>query len=188
MSFTINAASGETVNRHAMIAYLNTETYASPEWSPIGTRVTDSDMEYDWSKEDSKDILGNTFSTMKTPIVTQAFDEWPLSGGDKAQELLTNLAIVDQDARKLANMDLMVAHYYLTQSGAVAGSFAERYPASAIEPASYGGEGGGNLVSSINVTYGGTREVGTVSNEDGEVTFTKSTVATQSTMKEILGA
>lgn len=189
MAFTINAANGETVDRHAMIAYLNTGTYASPEWGPIGTRVTSSDLSYDWSKNDLKDILGDTYSTMKTPVVTQSFDEWPLSGGDEAQEMIANLAIVDQDARKLANMDMMIAHYYLTQSGSTAGSFAERYPACAIEPASYGGEGGGNLVSSINVTYGGKREVGTVSNEDGTVTFTKGAVASQaSTMREMLGA
>lgn len=189
MAFKINAANGETVNRHAMIAYLNTATYASPDWGPIGYRVTDSSLEYDWSKEDSKDIIGNTFSTMKTPVVTQSFDDWPMSGGDKAQEMIANTAIVDQDARKLASMDLMIAHYWLTESGAVASSFAERYPASAIEPASLGGEGGGNLVSSINVTYGGTRELGTVSNDDGTVTFTKDTVSTQaSTMREMLEA
>lgn len=179
MAFKINAANGETVNRHAMIAYLNTGTSSAPQWGPIGTRVTDSDMEYDWSKEDSKDILGNTFSIMKTPVVTQSFDEWPLSGGDEAQELIANLAVVEQDARKLANMDLLIAHYYLTGSGSVAAAFAERYPSSAIEPASYGGEGGGNLNSSINVTYGGTREVGTVTNTDGVVTFTKDSGAAQ---------
>lgn len=183
MAFTINAASGETVNRHAMIAYLNTGTSAAPEWDPIGTRVTDSSMEYDWSKEDSTDILGNNFSTLKTPVVTQNFDDWPLSGGDKAQEMIANLAIVEQDARKLANMDLLVAHYYLTSSGSVAGSFAERYPASAIEPSSVGGEGGGNLVSSINVTYGGTREVGTVSNADGVITFTKGALESQASVQ-----
>lgn len=188
MAFKINAANGETVNRHAMIAYLNTGTYAAPVWGPIGYRVTDSSMEYDWGKEDSKDVLGNTFSTMKTPVATQTFDDWPLSGGDEAQEQIFNLAVVEQDARKLANMDLMVAHYYLTSSGGTS-SFAERYPASAIEPASIGGEGGGNLVSSINVTYGGTRELGTVSNDDGTVTFTKDAVSAQaSTMREMLEA
>lgn len=175
----IKADNGETVNRHAMIAYLNTATIASPKWGPIGTRVTDSSLEYDWSKEDSKDILGNTFSTMKTPILTQSFDEWPLSGGDEALEKLINLAVVDQDARKLANMDMMIAHFYLSENDTVVSSFAERYTGSAVEFTSLGGEGGANLDSSINVTYGGTREVGTVNNNSGVVTFTKEAAAAQ---------
>lgn len=188
MELEFNVPSGETVDRHKMIAYGNSGTYSSPKWGPIGLRVTSADLEYDWQKEDSKDILGNTFSIMKSPILTEAFDEWPLSGGDEVQKMIVNTAVVQQDARKLANMDMMIAHYYLTDGDTVAASFAERYPASAVEVTSLGGEGGSSLIMSSNVTFGGTREVGTVSNVDGEVTFTKGTVSTQSTMKEILGA
>lgn len=173
MAYSFNVPQGETIDRHAMIAYLNTGTYASPMWGAIGLRVTDSSVEFDWSSEDNKDILGNTFSVMKTPILTQSFDDWPFSGGDEAQELLAQLAIVEQNARALANMDLMIFHRYLTDKGTVAMSFAERYPSSKIEVTSLGGEGGGNLNISITATYGGAREVGTASlSSSGAVTFT----------------
>lgn len=177
MKFKFNVPKGETVDRHAMIAYVNTGTYDAPGWGPIGLRVTDSNLEYDWSSEDSKDILGNTFSIMKTPILTQSFDEWPFSGGDEAQEMIANLAIVEQNARKLANMDLLIAHYYLTSGDSVAMAFAERYPSSKLEPSSLGGEGGGTLNLSVTATYGGTREVGTVSRTGDVVTFTKDSAA-----------
>lgn len=42
-----NTASGQTVDRELLIAYLNTGTTSAPVWSPLGSRVTDSSMEYD---------------------------------------------------------------------------------------------------------------------------------------------
>ena len=63
-----NTASGQTVDRELLIAYLNTGTTSAPVWSPLGSRVTDSSMEYDWQEESNKDILGTTRSTMKKPI------------------------------------------------------------------------------------------------------------------------
>lgn len=172
MEFKFNVADGETVDRHAMIAYLNVDEYETPEWGAIGLRITDSSMEYDWSPESSKDILGNTFGTMKSPILSQGFDDWPFSGGDKAQEKIAQLAVVEQNARKLANMDMMIFHQWLTSKGNVALSFAERYSSSMVEVSSIGGEGGGNLVSSVNITYGGTRTVGNAAlGSDGKISF-----------------
>ena len=173
MEVKFNVADGETIDRHEMIAYLNTGEYASPVWGAIGRRVTSSNLGYDWSRESSQDILGGVFSTMKTPILSQDFSNWPFSGGDKAQEKIANLAIVEQNARKLANMDMMIAHFWLTTKDNVAASFAERYPSSTVEPTEIGGDGGGSLVSSITVTYGGTRAIGTASKDsEGVMTFT----------------
>ena len=39
-----NTASGQTVDRELLIAYLNTGTTSAPVWSPLGSRVTDSSM------------------------------------------------------------------------------------------------------------------------------------------------
>lgn len=178
MAFTFNTPTKETIARDLLIAYLNTGTEETPVWSPLGTRVTDSSEEFDWGEETSKDILGNTYTKMKKPTITQTFDPWDLSGGDTAAEKIHQLAVVEQNAQALCNMDMLIAHFYTTDSGASAGSFAERYSSCMVKPSSLGGEGGGNIGMPVDVTYGGTRTVGTVSKGAGNVvTFTEGTAA-----------
>lgn len=173
-----NVESGVTVARDRMIAYLNTGTSAAPVWSPIGKRVEDSSMELDWSTETSTDILGNNFTTGKKATRTQTFDPWNLDGGDEAQKKIWNLAIKDNDVNKLLNQDMLIAHFYAGGSAEGAGNFAERYASCSVLPTSLGGEGGGSVGMSIEVTYGGERTLGTVSKgADGAVTFTPETNA-----------
>lgn len=165
-----NTPENQTIGTEALIACLNTGTKDAPVWSPIGIRVTSSTAEYDWGKEDSQDILGNAYSTMKKPIITQGFDPWPLSNGDAAQHQIWVDAIKNQDNNALTNKDMLRIHMYAgTKNTAV---FAERYESSAILVNSIGGEGGGNLGMPITVTYGGTRTTGTVAVSDGQFVFT----------------
>lgn len=166
---TFVTAENQTVGRNLLILYLNTGTNDAPEWNPIGKRVEDSSMELDWQRETKKDILNNTYSTMKDPIITQSFDPWELSNGDKAQLSIWNKAIRDHDAAALANMDMLVVHLYAGAQDAV---FAERYDSSAVETTGLGGAGGGSIGMPITVTFGGTRTVGTAKVADGTVTFT----------------
>lgn len=165
-----NTTAGQTIARELMIAYLNTGTAAEPVWSPFGRRTTDSSIEYDWGEEASQDILGSTWVTMKKPTMSQSFDPWALDGGDAAQQKIYQLAVVEQNAQALANMDVMIAHFY---SGSKDAAFAERYASCMVKPASLGGEGGGSLGMPVDVTYGGERTVGTVSRgPGGALTFT----------------
>ena len=168
-----NTPEGQTVSRHMMIAYLNTGTGEVPVWSPIGKRVEDSAAEFDWQKESKKDILNNTYSTMKDPIISQSFDAWELDGGDAAQLKIWNLAIRDHDAQALANQDVLIVHLYAGTADTSA--FAERYEASAIEASGLGGEGGGSLAMPITITYGGKREKGTAAVSGDTVTFSPET-------------
>lgn len=168
--FEFNTASGQTVARELLIAYLNTGTNASPVWSPIGKRVEDSSEEMDWSEETKQDILGNTWATMKKPIITQTFDPCELDSGDAAQKKIWNLAVVEQNAQALANQDMLIVHLYAGAANAAV--FAERYESCMVKPSSLGGEGGGNIGMPLDVTYGGTRTIGTASvGENGVVTF-----------------
>lgn len=164
-------AAGASVARELLIAYLNVGTAAEPSWAPLGRRVTDSSQEFDWDEDSAQDILGNVYTTMKKPVITQSFEPWELTGGDTAQAKIYNLAVVQQDAQALCNLDMLIAHFY-TAAGKNGGSFAERYSACSVRPSGLGGEGGGNLGMSVEVTYGGTRTVGTVSRSGGAVTFT----------------
>ena len=165
-----NTAAGQTVDRELLIACLNTGTTSSPTWSPFGTRVTDSSMEYDWQEDSSKDIRGTTRSTMKKPIISETFDPSYLDAGDPAIVKVWNLAIKDQDAAALANQDLLVVHAYAgTENTAV---FAERYSSCMVKPSSLGGEGGCFIGMPIDVTFCGTRTVGTAAISDGVITFT----------------
>lgn len=165
-----NTTAGQTIDRELLIAYLNTGTSVSPEWSAFGTRVADSSMEYDWQESSEKDILGTTRTTMKKPIVTQTFDPCYLDSGDTALTKIWELAVKKQDAAALANQDVLIVHHYAgTAKTAV---FAERYEGAMVKPSSLGGEGGGFVGMPIDVTYGGTRTTGTASVTAGVVTFT----------------
>ena len=168
--YEFNTTDGQTIDRALLIAYLNTGTYSSPAWSPIGKRVEDSSQEFDWSEETKQDILGSTYTTMKKPVITQTFDPCELDAGDEAQKKIWNLAIVQQDNNALANMDMLIVHLYAgTKDTAV---FAERYESCMVKPSSLGGEGGGNIGMPIDVTYGGKRTIGTAKVSNGTVTFT----------------
>lgn len=167
---TFNTTSGLTIAREKLALYLNTGTSSSPTWSPIGKRVEDSSMDFDWSDESTKDILGNTYTTMKKPIITQSFDPAKLDSGDSAYVKIWNIAVKDQDAQALCNQDLLLVHLY---AGTDSSPFAERYPSSMVKPTGLGGEGGGDISMPFDVTFGGSRTVGTASiSSSGVVTFT----------------
>lgn len=167
--YTFNTNPGETIARELLIAYLNVGDASTPEWAAIGKRVEDSSEEFDWGEETTQDIIGNTYTTMKKPTITQSFDPLPLDAEDKAGEKIWNLAVKEQNAQALANMDMLIAHFYAENSSK---NFAERYSSCAVRATGLGGEGGGNIGMPIEVTYGGTRTIGSVSKSgDGAVTF-----------------
>lgn len=168
---TFNTDPGKTVQRELLIAYLNTGTSSTPVWSPLGKRVSDSSMEMDWSEDTLQDILGSTYTTLKKPTITQTFEPGELDGGDAAQVKIWNLAVKDQDYTALAAQDVLIVHFY---AGTAATPFAERYSACAIRPSGLGGEGGGTVGMPVDITYGGTRTVGTASKDGttGAISFT----------------
>ena len=107
---------------------------------------------------------------MKKPTITQTLDPCELDASDEAQVKIWNLAIKDQNAQALSNMDMLVVHLYAgTANTAV---FAERYSSCSVKPSGLGGEGGGNIGMPIDVTFGGTRTIGTAAVSNGTVTFT----------------
>lgn len=166
---TFNTTAGQTIDRELLIAYLNTGSSGSPTWSALGKRVSDSSTEIDWGQETEQDILGNTFTTLKKPIITQTFDPYYLDGGDTAAVKIWNLAVKDHNVASLAAQDMLIVHLYAGTSGTA--MFAERYDACAIQATGVGGEGGGHLSMPITVTYGGNRTTGTASINAGVVSF-----------------
>lgn len=168
---TFNTTAGQTVGREMLIAYLNTGTQTSPTWSPIGKRVEDSSEEFDWGEETKTDVLGQTYTTLKKPVVTQTFDPCELDAEDAAQQKIWELGIWKQDAQALAALDMLIVHAYA--GTATTAMKAERYSSCAVKPSGLGGSGGGNIGMPIDITYGGTRELGTAAIADGVVTFTK---------------
>lgn len=177
MAFEFNTPAGQTIDRKLYLCCGNSGTAASPKWGKLGKRVEDSSAEMDWGEETKQDILGGTYSTMKTPVISQTFDPCELDSGDEYQKHIWELAVVDQDAPALCNQDLLRIHLYAVDEEGNA--FAERFPASMVKPSGFGGEGGGSLTMPIDITFGGTREVGTASVvADGTVTFTPKTSQT----------
>ena len=162
-----NTTPGETVARELLIAYLNTGSAEEPVWSPLGKRVEDSSIEFDWSTETKNDILGDTYTVGKKATKTQTFDPCELDSGDPATLKIWNIAVKENNVNALLNQDMLIVHWYATSN------FAERYSACAVLVTGLGGEGGGSITMPIDVTYGGTRTVGSVSKDaGGKVTFT----------------
>ena len=171
MAFEFNTPAGQTIDRKLYLCCGNSGTAAAPKWGKLGKRVEDSSAEMDWGEETKKDVLGDTYTTMKTPVISQTFDPCELDSGDEYQKHVWELAVVDQDAPALCNQDLLRIHLYAVDEEGNA--FAERYPSSMVKPSGFGGAGGGSLTMPIDITFGGTREVGTASvAEDGTITFT----------------
>lgn len=166
MSF--NTAPNTAVERKMLVLYLNTGTSEAPVWSPVGRRVEDSSMSYNWNESSKNDIFGTTWTSLKRPVITQTFDPCELDGGDAAQLKLWNQAIKDQDVTAMVNNDMLVVHTYA--GDAEDGVFAERYPASMVKPSGLGGSA--NVGMPIDVTFGGERQTGTATVEAGKVTFT----------------
>ena len=166
---TFSTPEGQTIDRELLIAYLNTGSKEAPTWSAIGKRVEDSSEEMDWGQESKQDILGNTFTTMKKPVISQTFDPIPMDSGDAAAVKMWNLAVKDHDAQALANQDMMIGHFYATSGEA---KFAERYDSCAIAVTGIGGDGGGTLSITSEITYGGNRTLGTITKDTSGVTFT----------------
>lgn len=165
----ISLNNGETAVREHLLLYANTGTDSEPVWSIIGRHVESSDMEYDYSKEDKKDIVGNTYSELKKPIVTQTFDSIPVMGGDPViEKIYTNTR--NQDISAMTQNDLLVIHRFAGADGAYE---AERYKASTILCTRQGGDGGGFLTYGLDVTFGGDHVLGTASIADATVTFSE---------------
>lgn len=94
---TFNTKPGEVVDRCLLVLCLNTGETSTPAWSPVGKRVEESSMEFDWGEESKTDIFGQTYTTMKKPVITQTFEPCELDADDAAQRKIWNLAIREQD-------------------------------------------------------------------------------------------
>ena len=167
-SLTFNTKENQTIERKLLVCCLNTGTADDPAWSPVGKRVEDSSAEYDWGEESVTDILGDTYTSMSAPKITQSFDPYQLDGADKAQLKIWNDAIRNQDTGAMCNNDMLILHMYAgTKDTAL---FAERYAACAVKPTSLGGAS--KLAMPIEVVYGGQRTIGTAAVKEGAITFT----------------
>ncbi len=171
MSFKFKTPPGQTIDRKLYLCCGNYGTPEAPQWGKLGKRVEDSSAEMDWSEETKQDVLGDTYTTMKKPVISQTFDPCELDSGDEYQQKVWKLAVVDQDAPALCSQDLLRIHLYAVDEEGR--PFAERFHSSMVKPSGLGGEGGGSLTMPIDITFGGVRETGTASvAADGAITFT----------------
>ena len=92
--YKFNTPPGQSIDRKLYLCCGNYGTSESPLWGRLGRHVEDSSAEMDWGEETKKNILGDTWTNMKTPVITQTFDPSDLDSGDDYQQLVWNLAVV----------------------------------------------------------------------------------------------
>lgn len=163
-------SNGQIAVREMLLLAANTGTNATPVWALVGKRVESSDMEYDYSAETAQDILGNTYTDIKKPIITQTFDAIPMIGGEEFLEKVYENTR-NQDISAMGQYDLLVIHTHYGESGTPDSYDAERYEGCAVLLTSAGGEGGGYLQGSLEVTFGGERTLGAATISGGTITF-----------------
>lgn len=169
--YTISTPTGESATREMLITALNIGTTSASSWKALGKHVEESSVDFDYSEEDKQDILGNSYTHVKSPKKTQDFSGNNLIGGDDLMNYLLDLVVVKNDFAALVKQECLIIHTYLKDSEGNA--FAERYSECAVLPSTLGGEGGGVLISDVAVKFGGTRTPGTATySETGGITFT----------------
>lgn len=173
MAYTVTGTG--KIARETLIAYLKTgetgSNPAAPVWSPLGKGVSDSSIEMDWQEETVKDILGNTETSYKKPIMTQEF-EAPLNAGEASATKIWELAVRDQDAQSLTAQTVLIVHAYTTDGETNPKFFAETYDGCAVSVTTLGGEGGGDLIMGSKCVLGGNRVTGGATITNKVPTFT----------------
>ena len=94
MSYKFNTAPGQTMDRKLYLCCGNYGTAEAPQWGKLGKRVEESAAEMDWGEESKQDILGDTYSTMKKPVISQTFDPCELDAGDPYQQKVWELSLI----------------------------------------------------------------------------------------------
>lgn len=74
-NLSFNVADGVTIARETLIANLNVGTSPAPEWAPVGIRVYSGQEDFDWQRETNQDIIGNAYSSMKSPSLPRALTD-----------------------------------------------------------------------------------------------------------------
>ena len=112
-TYAIHGTNGEGPDRKRLLTCLNTGTSTEATWSILGYHVTESDIEYDNEVESDVDIRGNTFITAKTASMTQTLSGPQIVAGDAVANHIVQIAVIEKDAGKLTNQDVLVIHDYL---------------------------------------------------------------------------
>ena len=164
--FEFTVADGMEMDRDGLICCLNVGAEDTPDWAPLGCGTEESSTEYDWQMETKRDILGHTHISAKKPIKTQTFDPLPLTKGERATMFLWEKAVIEENPQILTNLDLLEVHKYVIWKGTEK-MLGIRHKRSSAFNTAFGGAGGASLDMPVEVTYGGERELGQVTIENG---------------------
>ena len=173
MSAIFPAAVEQTVARKELVAYIKVDD----TWVPIGWHCTDSSMNVEIDTDTQKDILGNVFTNVSTPELSQEFDPLPIRqnpqnvGVDKLQQLLHDQWMNQNFS---GSYDTLIVYLYAGDANANPTKYdAHRFPASQIVPGDFGGSADEPLNRPITVHFGGAMEQGKATIVDGVVAYTK---------------
>lgn len=179
MGQILPAAAEQTVARKELVAYVKVNN----TWVPIGWHCTDSSMNVEIDTDTQKDILGNVFTNVSIPELSQEFDPLPIRqnpqnvGVDALQQLLHDQWMSQNFS---GTYDTLIVYLYAGVLDSNPQKYdAHRFPASTIVPGDFGGSADEPLNRPITVNFGGMMEQGTVTINEGVVTYTKNNALEQ---------
>lgn len=166
----INLAKGKRAERKLLVHVA--------EWSEdggkttvreiLGTRTTDSSIEFNIDSETSTDIRGITYTDVNKTEPSQTFDPYTILGESKLAAYLSKAALKNDISAYNGTFTVYIITAFIGASGSY---YAVKHENCSIFPTSIGGE---SYVSMpLEVHYSNDIEEGTVDTLDEEFVFTK---------------
>lgn len=179
-----------TIARKSLVTYVNVGTPQAPEWYALGYHCDDSSISIEMDSDTSTDILGNTFTDVGSPQLSQDLDPFPITTGtndskNKFMQKIHDLRMVG-DYTKFSNaFDCLIVYFYAgkDEGGGTIKYDAQRYPESTITLGDFGGSADSPLSQGITINYGGQMEVGYVTKDgEGKITYNKGALTETETL------
>lgn len=178
MGQIFTADTNSTIARKSLVTYVNVATAQNPSWYALGYHCDDSSISIEMDTTTNSDILGNTFTDVGIPQLSQDLDPLPITTGTQDarnafMQRIHNLRMAGDYTRFSNAFDCLIVYLYAGNNAVNPVQYdAQRYPESTISLGDFGGSADAPLSQGITVNFGGMMQVGYVTIVDNVVTFT----------------
>lgn len=166
----INLPKGQRAERKLLVTIAEWEENGTIEREILGTRTTDSSIDYNVDMETTTDILGNNYTDMNKTQPQQDFDPHLVLGGDKLTAKLNDI----RKRNALAELQQFTLYIVTLFTGKEGAYDAERHTDCTIAYSSIGGDV--NVNFPISVYFSNKITLGTIDKIAPDFVFTEGEV------------